>query len=64
MKSKLFPYLLLIPYLTVFGLLLAYPIARGVYMSLFDWGIFGPRDFLGIGNYVELFNEPRFWGAL
>ena len=64
MRRRLFPYLLLAPYLAVFSVLLAYPILRGVYMSLFDWGIFGPRDFLGLGNYLELLNDPRFWSAL
>ena len=63
MKSKIFPYLLVAPYLLVFGLLLAYPILRGFYMSLFDWGIFGPKGFLGIGNYLQLFQEARFWNA-
>lgn len=63
MRSKSFPYLLLAPYLLVFGVLLAYPIARGVYMSLFDWGIFGPNDFLGFGNYLDLLRTPRFWNA-
>ena len=64
MRRRLFPYLLLAPYLAVFSVLLAYPILRGVYMSLFDWGIFGPRDFLGLGNYIGLLNDPRFWSAL
>ena len=64
MQRRLFPYLLLTPYLAAFSVLLAYPILRGVYMSLFDWGIFGPKDFLGLGNYIELLNDPRFWSAL
>lgn len=63
MRSKTFPYLLLAPYLLVFGLLLAYPIVRGVYISLFDWGIFGPRGFMGFGNYLQLFEDARFWRA-
>lgn len=64
MAAKLFPYLLLTPYLIAFVVFLAFPIVRGFYMSLFDWGIFGPRQFLGLKNYATLFSEPKFWGAL
>jgi ABC-type sugar transport system permease subunit len=61
--AKLFPYLLLAPYLIAFVIFLAFPIVRGFYMSLFDWGIFGPREFLGLKNYATLFEEPQFWQA-
>lgn len=33
-------------------------------MSLFDWGIFGPKAFLGLGNYIQLIHEEQFWRAL
>jgi ABC-type sugar transport system permease subunit len=61
MKSKSFPYLLLAPYLVVFVVFLGYPIVRGIYMSLFDWGIMGPRAFVGFENYIDLFTDDRFW---
>lgn len=64
MRFKPFPYLLLTPYLIVFILFLGYPIIRGFYMSLFDWGIMGPREFLGLGNYISLFSDDRFWRVL
>ena len=43
---------------------LAYPVIRGMYMSLFDWGIFGPNEFVGIDNYTALFQDTRFWRAV
>ena len=61
MKSKTFPYLLLAPYLVIFVIFLGYPIVRGIYMSLFDWGIMGPREFVGFENYIGLFTDDRFW---
>ena len=64
MRFKPFPYLLLTPYLIVFILFLGYPIIRGFYMSLFDWGIMGPKEYLGLGNYVDLFTDDRFWRVL
>jgi ABC-type sugar transport system permease subunit len=33
-------------------------------MSLFDWGIMGPKEFLGLGNYIDLFTDDRFWRVL
>lgn len=63
-QSKLFPFLLVAPYLIVFAIFLGYPIVRAVYISLFDWGIFGPNGFVGVGNYVSLFNDGRFWRSL
>jgi len=64
MRSRLFPYLLLAPYALFFLTFLAYPIVRGVYISLFDWGIFGPNAFLGLANYRDLFTDERFLQSL
>lgn len=63
MQKKLFPYMLLAPYLVFFVLFLAYPILRGSYMSFFEWGIRGPKEFVGFGNYIDLFNNHMFWQA-
>ena len=42
---------------------ITYPIVRAFYISLWDWGIFGPDAFIGIGNYVDLANSDRFWNS-
>lgn len=48
--------------LSVFTVL---PVGLAVVMSLFDWPIFGTREFVGLGNYVELLTaSPDFWPAL
>jgi multiple sugar transport system permease protein len=31
------------------------------YISLWRWGLRGPREFLGIENYQGLFGDPIFW---
>lgn len=64
LKSKLFAYLLLAPYLFVFAVFMIYPIVRGVYISFFDWGIFGPLEFTGLRNYLDLLRYESFWRAL
>lgn len=63
-RSKLFPFLLVAPYLIIFAVFLGYPIVRAVYISFFDWGIFGPNGFVGLGNYTSLFSDSRFWRSL
>ncbi|MFS0853618.1 carbohydrate ABC transporter permease [Microbacterium sp. 179-I 3D4 NHS] len=41
------------------------PVGLAIVMSLFDWPIFGTREFIGLGNYVELLtSSPDFWPAL
>ena len=62
-RARLFPFLLVGPYLVVFAIFLGYPIVRAVYMSLFDWGIFGPNAFVGLGNYTALMTDGRFWDS-
>lgn len=59
-----FPYLLLAPYMVVFAVFLAYPAGRGAFISLFDWGLFGPDRFVGLSNYAALLDDERFWRAL
>lgn len=63
-RARLLPYLLAGPYIIVFAVFAAYPVGRAIYMSLFDWGIFGPNAFVGLGNYHSLFQDARFWGSV
>lgn len=64
MRARLFPYLLLAPYLFFFVLFLGYPIVRGVYMSFWDWGIFGPIEFQGLKTYTDLLQHREFLQSL
>lgn len=60
------PYLYLLPGLVVFTLFVAGPIVAAIALSLTAWnGIsWDTATFIGIENYVDAFNEPRFWTAL
>jgi len=55
-----------LPYLAVFAVFLVWPALKGLWMSLHDWNPFNPAasEFIGIGNYVQLFNDPVFWNAM
>jgi multiple sugar transport system permease protein len=45
--------------------LLVFPTAYNGYISLFNWYISRPAEWIGLGNYAEmLLRDERFWGAL
>lgn len=53
------------PALAGLSVFTALPVALAVIMSLFDWPIFGDREFTGLGNYRTLLTDtPDFWPAL
>jgi multiple sugar transport system permease protein len=55
----------MVPSLLVLGVVLFYPLGYAIYLSLFDYYLPNPeRQFIGLGNYVELLSEPRFWHSM
>ncbi|MGW3965662.1 carbohydrate ABC transporter permease [Amycolatopsis sp. NPDC005003] len=62
---KVSPYLYIAPFFVVFGIVGLFPLLYTAYVSMFKWeaGADHP-DFLGIGNYTELFADTQFWNAL
>jgi multiple sugar transport system permease protein len=55
-----------LPSLLAFLFILGFPIAFVLWVSLHDWPISPmiPATFLGLGNYVVLLRNPRFWDSL
>jgi multiple sugar transport system permease protein len=41
-----------------------FPMVYAVYISLFDWGVRGKIDYVGLANYKELMHDELFWRAL
>jgi multiple sugar transport system permease protein len=41
-----------------------YPLVYSLYISRYDWGVFGKIEKLGWENYRELFHDEIFWRAL
>ena len=59
------PYLLSAPSILMIGALLAFPAVYAVWGSLFDAEfIGGPQRFVGIDQYVELFQDPLFRSSI
>jgi len=57
-------YLFILPALLVIIVFRFYPIIEAIRMSLFNWGIAGPLKYVGLGNFVRLFNDPQFYQSL
>ncbi len=56
--------LFILPSLIGFGVFYVTPLIRGIYQSLTQYNILQPPQFIGLGNYRELYHDPIFWNAL
>jgi len=63
-KEALTGLLYLLPALVILIGFRFIPILLSVRMSLYDWGMAGPRQFLGLGNYVAVLKDPLFYRSL
>jgi len=52
------------PFLLLYGLILIFPLFRGVWLSLHRVALFGPEHFIGLGNYARLASDPIFHQSL
>jgi len=58
-------YLFILPQFILFIAFLAWPVVRGIEISLNDWKIMAvTQRFIGVANYTELFKDPYWWHAL
>jgi raffinose/stachyose/melibiose transport system permease protein len=57
-------YLYVLPVVVIAGVLIYYCIGFTAYASLTDWNGLRRMDFVGLDNYIELFQDPTFWTAL
>ena len=53
------------PALFFFCAVVVIPVVYGLYLTLTNWdGISSAKDFVGLSNYVEVFQDGEFWGSL
>lgn len=59
------PYVLLLPFMAIFGVFVVLPAGYAIYTSLFSSGgmIFGHR-FVGLGNYGIVLHDGEFWASI
>lgn len=65
MKSKLKPYLFLLPSVLSFLFFVIGPFLYTFYLSFFEWNMIKPvKKFVGLQNYRFLFHDPILWDIL
>lgn len=60
LEQKIFPYLLLLPTMLIFGIFLFYPALNGFWVSFTKWDGVNPQEFIGLANYVKLLGDKVF----
>lgn len=63
-RFKIAPWLFLAPSIIMFTLYVLAPIIQSMIYSLYDWDGLSPKIFIGFDNYVELFDDDRFFLSL
>jgi multiple sugar transport system permease protein len=56
--------LFLSPALLGFLVFFLWPTLRGFYLSLTEYSLLQPPEFIGLDNYQELVKDPQFWNSL
>lgn len=64
LKERFSPYLLLAPFLFWLIVFFGYAFIRAFYFSFTDYNLFNEANFIGLSNYIKLFNEYLFGRAL
>ena len=64
LKKHKYQYLMMVPGLALGGMFVFYPIFAAIFYALHDWsGFNADRVFVGVQNFVNLFQDPIFWDA-
>ena len=63
-RYRLAPTLFLLPATILFGIYVVWPIFQSITLSFYDWDGIGDKEFIGLGNYQELWDDHRFWVAI
>jgi cellobiose transport system permease protein len=58
------PYLFIAPFFVLFAIFGLFPLGYTAWVSLHEWDLGGKVGFVGLHNYVKLFDDPDFWNAV
>lgn len=64
LKQYRVAYAYIAPFYILFIIFGLFPMVSGFILSFFRWDGLGAMHFLGLGNYVNLFQDSLFWKAL
>ena len=63
-RLRIAPWLFLAPALIFFAVYVIVPIFQSIYISFTEWDGLGAQEWVGLGNYVELTDDSRFYTSL
>ncbi|NUU06915.1 sugar ABC transporter permease [Leifsonia sp. C5G2] len=52
------------PFMVVFAAMIIAPVVYALYLSLFRQQLIGGNAFVGLGNYLAVFQDDKFWASL
>ncbi|HEX9740869.1 MAG TPA: sugar ABC transporter permease, partial [Ignavibacteriaceae bacterium] len=58
------PYLLVSPYIIHFFVFIAFPVVFSIVLTFHNWNIISPMEYIGLGNFVRLFNDQFFFRSI
>lgn len=64
LEMKVIPYVLIAPNFLIFTLFIVLPAFFGLYYSFTEWSGLGTPDFIGLQNYIKMFNDHKFWQSM
>ena len=64
LKRNLIWYSFIAPAVIMLLLFMAVPLIQSLELAFFEWNGLRPREFIGLENFEELFDDRFFWGAL
>jgi len=63
-QQQWMPVLFLAPAVIMFVVYVIFPILQSIWLSFYEWDGIGDKTFIGLSNYVELFDDYQFWIAI
>ena len=57
-------FLLSLPYWVYFAFFMAWPLIFSLVLVFHEWDIYTPMRWVGLGNFVRLFQDNLFWQAI
>ncbi|MGN6502123.1 MAG: carbohydrate ABC transporter permease, partial [Pseudolysinimonas sp.] len=63
-RRRLAPYVFVLPFVLVFAAFSIYPMLFTLRLSFTNWHGTGSAQWVGLGNYVYLLTNDRFWASL
>ena len=63
-KKSMVPYGFLAPFLLIYGFFFLYPAAYSLILSFYKYGGYGKARWVGLQNYINLFNYKTMWTCL